>query len=534
MGADPYDWQRPRPAVWVPPTAFEEMVAALRSGQGIVLVGGRGLGKSSVLGRLLETVRNVEAGGIQAFEVSPPAARRTMDAVIRTLSDTLNVPFQDRYLDDLRPLLAAARNRHGCETISLFIDEIESWGSRPGQDVQLGRDFLNLLEPIRQRGGLSVAVAGGLGTYQLRGVLGSSFVARAKEFLLEPWNRQDLMTAASLFVERGSPVSETALEAIRVLSGGHPALATFLLQSLYRARVSSADTSAETDTEVVTRAVAEFEERHARFRQEYLASIREGAFGQVAWSAFERIRTSPGALSQNTLMELCRGHGTTESVDPRDAIRMLRAAGLIRIDGSWTADPLGAWPISSILPPPVGARADVEPDFTRQLFADVSTVCERMRVTGPDFFKGEQLVEEKVLSATLKVALEAAGWQVEREAQRGAGRTDLLLRHSRFPRSEGVIEVKRRSNNDCHRIHAQLLSYTTSTTTAALGVVFGTAPRGCTAETPADFLRDCLPSADVTLAARTPDVAAVFDGVAQIADGTQFPVRYVLAQLPRP
>jgi hypothetical protein len=110
------------------------MVAALRSGQGIVIVGGRGLGKSSVLGRLLETVRIVEAGGIQAFEVSPPAARHTMDAVIRTLSDTLDVPFQDRYLDDLRPLLAAARDRHGCETISLFIDEIESWGSRPGQD----------------------------------------------------------------------------------------------------------------------------------------------------------------------------------------------------------------------------------------------------------------------------------------------------------------------------------------------------------------------------------------------------------------
>ena len=116
-------------------------------------------------------------------------------------------------------------------------------------------------------------------------------------------------------------------------------------------------------------------------------------------------------------------------LDTSDALDILQAAGLVRVIGSWRVDPVDVRPVSSLLSLP--RRAAEAPDLVAQLRRDLTDLLERMHATAADFFrpgtdgKGKRLVPEAVFAAYLGLGFSLLGWQVEREAQHGAGRTDV-------------------------------------------------------------------------------------------------------------
>ena len=89
--------------------------------------------------------------------------------------------------------------------------------------------------------------------------------------------------------------------------------------------------------------------------------------------------------------------------------------------------------------PTIASRARV---FADRLADDIGSVLAHIHASSADFFRpsrtgagGKSLVPESVFSAVLRIALAELGWRVDREVQRAAGRTDLVLRRKWSQRS---------------------------------------------------------------------------------------------------
>ena len=130
------------------------------------------------------------------------------------------------------------------------------------------------------------------------------------------------------------------------------------------------------------------------------------------------------------------------------------------------------------------------------------------------------------------MGFELLGWHSEREAQRGAGRTDLLLR--RNGRKEVVVlEVKIWGRNDYREAHRQVEGYWTE------DVAAGAVVQLTDAEIPdwdQRYRRECLEPLGVTVE-ETPvegsPVRARFRCTSSTSDGLAAVVDHFLLRLPR-
>jgi hypothetical protein len=137
--------------------------------------------------------------------------------------------------------------------------------------------------------------------------------------------------------------------------------------------------------------------------------------------------------------------------------------GVVRLESSAVLDdPILAHPIASLLnlPKTSAPKADLEARF----LDDLATLLAKLHRSSADFFRpsdsGKRLVPESVFAAHLALGFELLGWRSERQAQRGAGRADLVLRRNGCPEVM-IVEVKIWGRNDYRQAHRQVASYWT-------------------------------------------------------------------------
>jgi len=518
---NPYRWDTHQPALEVPATALiEAAVALLTRGGGGYLLGGRGMGKSVLLHQLHQELSRREGTRVLLIETLP--MERTPEAVLASIARQVGVSA-DAPLE-MREILDAAQVA-GVQQLVLLFDELDQYAA----EGELGRVLFNNLEGCRKSrsGRLGIFVAGGLGTLVLRDLLGSDFLSRARKFLMAPFTAGELRALAAPYSQRGAALSDEVLEAVMLASGGNPALVTFALQALWEHPSPSPRAVAE--------AFLDFQEHHGEFLRSFQRAVLRSGLSDTPQRALEVVRAHPGRVPMHVLQAAVADQQGALLVDQKDALNLLAAAGLIRIKGSLQSDPLCAWPVASILNLP--GEASQGETLRARLVGDLQSILGRIHALAPDFFRpgrqrGEkQLVPEASFSAFLVLGLEGLGWQVEREAIHGAGRTDLKARHPVFPGAVAVVEVKIWPRNDYAAIHEQVVGYWSAGVEAGAAVVIADKPpKGW----PGVYEQVCLQGRAVSWT-RQPVVSSLtghFEAIGQ-AGGAERRVDHLLFHLPR-
>jgi hypothetical protein len=320
------------------------------------------------------------------------------------------------------------------------------------------------------------------------------------------------------------PLAPEVLETIRLGSGGNPALTTYALQNLWEIEERSPDS--------VRKIYARFQRDHHEFIRSALRALTVEPISDAPTRILDQIRRGNGTVARAQLLAVT-GAQPGAKLDLQDIFDLLEAAGLIRLEGSTADDPVRVHPIASILN--LEPASSFRGDFEQGLIADLQELLARMHAMGVDLLhssgKTRQLLPEAVYSAFLALALAVKEWDVEREAQHGAGRADLKVwRPGTKPR--GIIEVKIWGRNDYGQIHQQVCSYWSDQ------VVFGAAVMLTERELPdwEDVYRaTCLSAPGLTVTredVRAP-VRAHFAATSRTADGAEARVHHFLLRIPR-
>ena len=529
---NPYNWQSHRPQAQVPRDEVGRIAEVLRGNGSAVVMGGRGMGKSVFLGQLKAELERHP--GMRVLLIESPPAALTIEACLGFLAAQLDVgadPFTSRRIFD-----EYFARSDAAENLVLLFDEFDRYAEKGGTSVQPpGRAFFNDLEASRRSvPQLGLLAVGSIGIFVFRDVLGSSFLSRALHMRLRPLARADAEALASPFAEHGQPLSEDVLDALFLASGGIPAILTFGFQALW-----------QLDREATTRDVAvvykTFEEEHEEYLSDLLSALTNPRLSDAPLGVWKRIQEGSGRISR---AELEKALGKPEGVlklKLTDALRLLEAVGVVRIESSVVHDnPILAHPISNLLNMPRGSAegGDLHVDFHR----DLVMLLGKLHRSSADFFRpgtrrdgttsGKRLVPESVFAAHLGLGFELLGWRSEREAQRGAGRTDLLLRRNGGEEIV-VLEVKLWGRNDYKDAHRQVESYWTD------GVVAGAVVQLTDAELPdwgERYRRECLEPLGVgveEVAVGDSLIRAQFRCSSTTSDGFAVVVDHFLLRLPR-
>ena len=255
---------------------------------------------------------------------------------------------------------------------------------------------------------------------------------------------------------------------------------------------------------------------------------------------WERIQEEPGRIERSQLQDaLIPASGSLElSLD--DALYLLEVTGVVRIEGA-DDDPIRAYPIASLLNL---YREPAKPnELTAKFLDDLAWLLARLHRSSLDFFRpsreatfverGPRLVPESVFTAHLALGFELLGWRTEREAQRGAGRTDLLLRRN-GDAGIVILELKIWGRNDYREAHRQVASYWTHDVTAGAVVQLTDAELP---DWPERYQRECLEPLGVHFSARdVPNgspIRAHFRCASSTTDGREITIDHFLLHLPR-
>ena len=464
---NPYSWQKELPPFGIERTVQGRLLGELRRGAAAVVAGGPGAGKSVPLRALEEALGCIE--GVRVLRFPAPPTRLTVEACQRALAESLGLAGSTG-LDSHELLTRFFERPDAPAQLVLLYDEFDGYARVLGQthDEAVGPLFFNELE-VARRGieGLSIAVAGSIGVFAFREVSGSSFLGRATRLVLDPFDRTDLELLAQPFAQGPGPLDAEVLDALFLASGGIPALATYGLQQLWD--------RPDPEPRDVADAFGMFRQDHGEFVRAVQMSYADPGLSEVPARVLERIQRSDGRAPRAELDALCTAATGALRLDTRDVLDLLRASGLIRVEGAPVLDdPVLVRPVASILGlPEVSGPSD---GLRERLLADLELVLQCLHASSADFFRpgrergAKQIVPEAVFSAYLQLGLQLLGWTVDREAQLGVGRTDLKLIR---PPAEGValVEVKLWGRADHREVVRQLESYWSSDVVAGAAVV---------------------------------------------------------------
>lgn len=341
---NPYRWdgQSLAPeAEWVQPELLEPVAEQLRRGGSVVLLGGRGMGKSV---RVRQLERHLASVPGLAVVVPEPPSTRSLEGALGELARALGVQVppgctSPRSWELVEQLLY---KRQEVEAVVLLLDDVDAYfvgeGGAPGS---LGRQWLEHLEVARRRvGRLGVLAAGGAGLYLLRHRLGSSFLSRAALERLRPLTLEQVEALARPFDEDFRLMDPGTLEAVYEGSGGNPALAAYALEQLWEAPQRS--------IEVVRQAYAAFERRHREFLRSALQFLGLEELGRGPAQVLEWVRRGEGEVERRLLVEAVGRTGGT-ALDVEDVLGLLESAGLVRLHGEAHADPVRVELVSGVL-----------------------------------------------------------------------------------------------------------------------------------------------------------------------------------------
>lgn len=422
MKPNPYFWQGHDPSRQVLRTAMVDAITdTVRQGAAVKVIGGRGMGKSVLLDQV--AARLGGEPGTRVALVGGPPEDATVPGAVRALAARLGV--RDLELPSLADLLDRVLDEDVTRLVVLF-DEADQYVTAGGADGAFARSWFSKLETIRKeyRSRFNVVFAGGLGLIYLEQELGSAIVSRAAECVLDPFTSAEIEELAQPFQEDDRPLDDTCLEALRVRSGGNPALVTYGLQYLWDRGAPS--------IQLLDRAFITFREKNGSFIRAVRASVSQHDRLDAPWRVLEMIRQNAGSVSLHRLRKACaprKGESTT--IDSKEALTLLRAAGLVRIAGSALADPVVAWPVASILNFPEMPTSSEDHDPIERLVLDVCAVLASMHRFARDFHQthGKSgLFHEEAYSSMIAMGLVLLGWQeIEREPVQAAGFPDIKV-----------------------------------------------------------------------------------------------------------
>lgn len=523
--ANPYDWQGNVIQVQVPRPGVSEMAEALAQGRSIVLLGGRGMGKSVLLKQLQAELS--ETPGIVVLTIPSPPPELTVRNCLDTLAGALGEPPGTL---DSRTLFSAwrAKQTEGTRLVLLF-DELDNY-AEVGETMShrpVGRAFFNDLEASRRDlPWLGILAAGSIGIYIFRDVLGSSFLSRAAQKMLRPFESAEVEKLVHPFEERGTPLSEDVLAALQAATGGVAALVVYGLQTLW-------DETGPIGPREVAEAFTGFAQEHRGYLNDIRHSFAHPRLSQAPQKVWALIRQAQGRIPRRDLVAACEGTNAALRLDLADVLDILQASGMVRVEShSYAVDPIVAHPRASLLNLPETAAAK---DFRHQLRDDLRRLLEMLHRSATDFFRpgrgGQRktLVPESVFAAHLMLGLELLGWRSEREVQSAAGRTDLLLWHNGAP-ERGVVEVKIWGRNDYREVQKQVESYWTQDVEAGAVVMLS---ESTTPDWVDVYRMDCLKDSDVEEVnlSKSP-IRALLDVTSQTSGGQQARIDHFLIQLP--
>jgi hypothetical protein len=432
---NPYRWDLDNP-----PDALQRddggLFQHMLAGKAVRFVGGRGMGKSVMLRQLEAGLRGVQDTRVLRLEQPPLDARRSTD-FLADVARRLGVASAGSMADVLEALDG--------QRLVLLLDEVDQYISV--DDGIIARTWLNHIETARKesRGGLGVVVAGGIGLLHLGHVLGSGLVSRAETVIARPFTWDEVYELASP-LRAHRPFDDDALGLLLAITGGNPGDASTIIEALF----------------------GEFSVLHAEFlRAVDMAVSRAGAVTGPA-RVLEVIREHAGGVPRARLQAAC--DGDRPRIDLAQAIEVLRAAGLVRLRGSLAADLVDVAAIASVITLTKREGGDADP-LTR-LVSDVLSVLGEIHRFSVDFRSKGGLVEEKVFSGVLAIALTMRGWRCSRELIQAGGEPDLRVDLPALgDRAHLLIETKVWPRNDYHGVQAQVGSYTVAETERGLVVM---------------------------------------------------------------
>ena len=531
MNGKPYNWQSHSPTVQIPRDGVAKAAELMRNNGSAVVMGGRGMGKSVFLHQLKS---ELDEARTKVLLIESPPAALTVEAGLGLLAASLGVdsdPFSSRRIFDQY----FARD-DAPERLVLLFDEFDRYAEKGTSAQPPGRELFNDLEAARRSlPQLAILVAGSIGIFVVRDVLGSSFLARALYLPLKPFERQDADVLVQPFAARGKPPSEDTLDTLFLASGGIPALLTYGLQELWRLDRSA--TPAD-----VTAVYRVFEEEYREYLRDLLSALTNSRLSDAPRRIWERIQQQPGPIPRAELKKsLGPATGALElSLD--DALYLLEVAGVVRFESpTLRGDPVIAHPIASLLNLSRDSRA--QGGLRTQFLEDLTWLLGRLHRSSADFFRPagtrarpgshRRLVPESVFTAHLALGFELLGWHVEREAQRAAGRTDLVLRRNGDIESV-IVELKIWGRNNYREAQQQVESYWTDDTAA--GAVVQLTDTAID-EWPERYLKECLePSGariEAPAATEVAPIRARFSCLSRTADGLETRIDHHLLRLPR-
>jgi len=524
---NPYDWRRHRPQVEIARLGVEEVAADLSRGGSGVLLAGRGLGKSVFLRQLRAELERHP--GVRPVLLPAPPAELTVRGLIRELARRLGVDLEEP--SGTHEVIEAWLDGPDVgQRLVLLYDEFDRYGrsgSSPADPP--GRDFFNNLELTRRDfSELGILAAGSIGVFVFRDSLGSSLLARAKRIRIRPFDPGQIERLARPFAEQGRPLSSEILEAVYLASGGNPALVTYGFESLWLRPAA--------DVSEIAEIYARFKSEYGEFLSDFRLSFSDPALSEAPQRIWELVQSSSGPICRADLKEACVSPNGILRLDVADVLDLLEASGLIRIVGSADADPVTVRPIASMLSLPRSPSA--APALGDRLRSDLTSLLARLHASGADFFRpgapgeGKRLVPESVFSTFLSLGFDLLGYQVQREAQSAAGRTDLRLRWN-SSEERAVVEVKIWGRADYRRAHRQVESYWSEGVAAGAVVMITDAEL---ADWPEVYRATCL---DPLGLACEPDhdpsspIRARFRCASTTADGMAVRVDHFLVRVPR-
>lgn len=485
---NPFAWDRHAAEVVAPRAQLvDPIVEKLLRGEGVAVLGGRGMGKSLLLSLVAD--RLSATPGVCVVKLDRPPLNAEPGAVLRRLAEHLDV----EPTDDFGDTLGALRSRTDPpELVVLLFDELDQYA----RDATFGRPLFNHLESVRRSTReLAICTAGGLGTLLLRDHLGSDFLSRASEIPVGPFSAAEIELLAEPLAES---LEDGTLDAIRLATGGNPALVTFALQHAWPIdHVSPAH---------VADFFEDFAERHHGFIRSVHEAVMAPRVGDLPAKLLAAVRSAEGRVSRQALATLAADD--LIGLGWESALTLLRSAGLVVVEGSTRADPVAVRPNTSILNLP--ERTASGGDLRTAVLTDLTDFLRQMHVLSPDFLRqGNQVVPEATLCAFLCMGLRERGWRAEREAIHGAGRTDLKLsRGHGGSQACAVVEVKIWPRNDYLDIQDQLAAYASHEVAVGIALMFRTAPDEAWA---ADYRTQCLPDERVTPHDVEPPLVARFE-----------------------
>lgn len=528
MTNNPYDWTQQNPQVEIPRPELAGAAEGLLRGRSFILLAGRGMGKSVFLRQLQ---RELEGDDVRVFLFPEPPIELTAQSCLRQLGRKLGVETEG--MDHASEVLDEYFSRDVPRNVVLLFDEFDRYGRLPKDELESrpGRDFFNSIEAMRRSpprsGVVGVLAAGSIGAFIFRDVLGSPFVDRAGRTLISPFDRDQLAALARPFAERGRELPAGVREALHLASGGNPALATYGLGELW-----PLDDPDERD---VSAAFTDFLEVNRDFVRGFQLSFSNPRLSDAPQKVWDLIRKSDGTVSRDALEAACGPPSGPLHLDYGDVLTLLKAAGLIEITGSMRADEVVVRPVTSILNLP--SRPANGSDLRERLRQDLESLLFRLHVSSADFFRpgrggeGKKLVPESVFAAFLVLGLELLGWQADRETQRGAGRTDVVLRWAKSS-EVAVVETKIWGRHDYRNVQRQIESYWTAETRAGAVVMLTDAEMG---DWPEKYRESCLQDVDVDVPEVDPasPVRVRLHVSTQTSDGMAVEVDHFLLRLPR-